>query len=199
MSSLVFALLCLGVALVSIVALVATRRRNAAARKQAAAWDYLGWDEDALLQLRNALAADTGVALLRPGRPALSSVDAALAMKREFARRIAGTRRDYREAGDVEIRLLALGVDGARYSLVPVCIGRLDLDALSRSGRISCVSDPNAGRTEFAAVMSRDALRLFMLPENHHWFGPTFRWFSNLPAEVAFVAVHLVPKAPGVD
>jgi len=100
----------------------------------------------------------------------------------------------------MEVRLLALDVHGMRYEIVPMCIGRLDLEALQRSGRLSCVSDPVRGQTAFAAVMARETLRHFMLPENHPWFAPTFRWYAALPTSVAFVLAHLVPAdRPGTE
>lgn len=167
--------------------------RAVIARDLAAAWRYLLWDDESLATLRASLAARSGARRLRMGGPSLRAVDDAIAMKREFARRIAGTRNDFRATGEMEVRLLALDVNGMHYELVPTCIGRLDLEALDRSGRLSCVSDPVKGQVAFAAVMARDTLRQFMLPENDPWFAPTFRWYSALPSSVAFVLAHLVP------
>lgn len=168
-------------------------RQTLVARDLAAAWRYLSWDDASLTQLRTRLAPRSSITRLWKGGPSLRAVDDAIAMKREFARRIAGDRSDFHAAGELEVRLLALDVHGMHYALAPICIGRLDLEALHRSGRLSCISDPVRGHTAFAAVMTRETLRHFMLPENDPWFAPTFRWYSGLPTSVAFVLAHLVP------
>ncbi|GAA5177502.1 hypothetical protein GCM10025771_14750 [Niveibacterium umoris] len=168
-------------------------RQTLRARDRDDAWRYLAWDEASLAKLRAGLAPRSAFTRLLSGEPSPRAVDDAIAMKREFARRIAGTHSDFDASGDMEVRLLALDQRGLRYELVPICLARLDLEALQRSGRLSCVSDPVRGHTAFAAVMTRETLRHFMLPENHPWFAPTFRWYSALPTSVAFVLAHLVP------
>ncbi|WP_374403238.1 hypothetical protein [Niveibacterium sp.] len=185
------ALLTLAIALVACA--VYAFRQTMRAQALAAAWRYLQWDDKTLAKLRADLAARAVGRSLRVGSSSLRAVDDAIAMKHEFARRIAGTRSDFHTAGEMEVRLLALDMNGMHYTLVPICIGRLDLEALHRSGRLSCVSDPVRGQTAFAAVMTRETLRHFMLPENDPWFAPTFRWYSALPTSVAFVLAHLVP------
>lgn len=185
------ALLTLSIALIACA--VYAFRQTMRAQALAAAWRYLQWDDKTLAKLRADLAEREAGRRLHLGGSSLRAVDDAIAMKHEFARRIAGTRSDFHTAGEMEVRLLALDMNGMHYTLVPICIGRLDLEALHRSGRLSCVSDPVRGQTAFAAVMTRESLRHFMLPENDPWFAPTFRWYSALPTSVAFVLAHLVP------
>lgn len=184
--------------LVLILAL-SIHRSSATARQQAAAWRYLDWDDESLAMLRAQLQPAADSKQSKEQQAMRLAVEQAMAMRAAFARRIAGTRHDFRAAGLVELRLVGLSQRGTDYEAGPVCIGRLNLEALYRSGRLACVSDPASERASFAAVMTRETLRHFMLAENDPWFLPTFRWYSSLPGSVNLVLAHLAPLTPESD
>ncbi|MCX9158432.1 hypothetical protein OPU71_20105 [Niveibacterium sp. 24ML] len=193
MTSMSFALAVLALLSLAAIAVWLIHRSGTVDRQQAAAWRYLAWNDESLALLRSKLQAPQTTTPGKRQQAMLTAVEAAMGMRAESARRIAGTRHDFRAAGPMELRLIALRASGTDYEAGPICIGRLNLDALYRSGRLSCVSDPATSHASFAAVMTRETLRHFMLPENDPWFLPTFRWYSTLPSSVSFVLAHLVP------
>jgi len=168
-------------------------QRSTQERDLARAWRYLDRPEAELESLRQTYAASAARAGRSAHDPALRALDAALAMQGALRRRVTRDRHEPDLAGDPEVHLVALRHSGAQYEVVSAAIGRLDLEALQRTGRLSDTSALHAAPPAFSAILGRDALRDYLLPENHPWATPTWRWYSRLPQDAQLVLVHLAP------
>jgi|GEM_PF-4005232 len=157
------------------------RRRNLKLARDADAWTYLEYSPEALAAL---IAA-------APKEPVNTAARQAQAAQQRVRARLSRSRHGFEAASVRETRLLSLTRAGAEYRLDDLCLGRLDLEALQAAGRLMEVG-PLGGPPQFAALVARDGLRSFLLPETHAWALPTARWLSRLPAEVDMVLVHLL-------
>ncbi|WP_341676461.1 hypothetical protein [Niveibacterium sp. SC-1] len=157
------------------------RVRNQRLARDADAWTYLEYSPEALAAL---LAAE-------PGEPINSAARHAQVAQQRVRARLSRSRHTFDPASVRETRLLSLSRNGAHYLLDNLCLGRLDLEALQAAGRLLDVG-PLGGPPQFAALVARDSLRNFLLPETHAWALPTARWLSRLPGEADMVLVHLL-------
>ena len=177
------ALVALALALAAaLAALWHQRRRGAEGRLCLAAWQALTRSEEELQSL---------IARYASGSEKAEALTRALAIKRSLARRRSGARHDIHALANPEIHLVALAGSGADYQVLDSAIARLDLDALQTAGLLSDATSVLGGPRVFAAALSREALRRYLLPENIPWAAPTQRWVLRLPDAATLIVVRV--------
>lgn len=173
-------------ALCALLALTAVlwhqHQHHRAACAAMAAWQYLDRSESELQGLLTRLAPEDSQA---------AAVSSALEMKRSLERKRSGARYDIHTLAKPEIHLVALAHHRANYRVLDTAIAQLDLDALQASGLLSDATSVQTGNGSFAAALSREGLRRFLLPENAPWAAPTLRWYLRLPMDTALILIHV--------
>lgn len=177
------ALVALALALAAaLAALWHQRRRGAEGRLCLAAWQSLTRSDEELQSL---------IARYASGSEEAEALTRALGMKRALDRRRSGARHDIHSLANPEIHLVALAGSDADYQVLDCAIARLDLAALQAAGLLSDATSVLGGPRVFAAALSREALRRYLLPENTPWAAPTLRWFLRLPESTALIVVRV--------
>jgi hypothetical protein len=166
----------------ALTALWRQERRNAEGRLCLAAWQSLTRSDE---ELKGLIARHT------PGSEQATALDRALEMKRTLDRRRAGARHDIHALAKPEIHLVALAHDGADYQVVDTAIAQLDLAAIQAAGLLSDATSVLGGPRVFAAALSREALRRYLLPENSPWAAPTLRWVLRLPETATLIVIRV--------
>ena len=97
-----------------------------------------------------------------------------------------------------ETNLIAISWKQGQYVVVSQTIAHVDTDSLRRGGLLHDVSD-DVGYMDEAAIIQKNDLGKFLLPETNPWHKAAADWFVALPAETTFIVVHRAEWESGLD